>query len=35
MNKVSEIISKPIYTIYEGIKVGTIINFLYNNSQKN
>ncbi len=34
MYKVSETISKPVYTIYEGIEVGTILNFLYDNKLK-
>jgi uncharacterized protein YrrD len=34
MYKVSEVISKPVYSIYEGIKVGTVVNFLYDNTRK-
>lgn len=35
MFKITEVISKPIYTIYEGENVGTINNFLYDyKSQK-
>ncbi len=34
MFKISEIISKPVYTIYEGINVGTIKNFLYDKKNK-
>lgn len=34
MYKISEVISRPVYTIYEGAQVGTVINFLYDNISK-
>lgn len=34
MYKISEVISKPVYAIYEGMEVGTVINFLYDSERK-
>lgn len=34
MYKISDVISKPVYTIYEGVQAGTIINFLYDKRNK-
>ena len=34
MYKISEVISKPVYTVYEGIKIGTILDFAYDNKYK-
>lgn len=34
MFKISEIISMPVYSLYEGVIAGTIKNFLYDNKQK-
>lgn len=34
MFKISEVISKPVYSIYEGTKVGTVSNFILDFSKK-
>ena len=34
MHKISEIISKPVFTLYEGINIGTVKSFLYNEKTK-